>query len=160
MRPPENISENHNIESFDCGDEILNDWLKRKALKNEKSHDSRTYVICEENTVIGYYSISTGSVDHNKAPSSLKRNAPNPISVMVLGRLAIDRKWQFQGLGKALLRDAILKTVAISKIAGVKGLLVQAISEEATQFYLKNDFIHSTVEMTLILPIKDILKNI
>lgn len=160
MRVPEKISEHHKLEDFDCNDEPLNDWLKRKALKNEYANDSRTYVICNENKqVIGYYSIATGSIEHDKSPSSLKRNAPNPISVMVLGRLAIDKRCQKRGLGKDLLRDAILRTLAVSEIAAVKALVVHAISPAAKQFYLENDFINSPAEMTLILPLKDIIQN-
>lgn len=160
MKSPERISEKHDLENFDCGDSALNDWLKRKSLKNESTNDSRTYVICDDQNVIGYYSIATGSIDHAQAPSSLKRNAPNPISVMILGRLAIDTKWQNRGLGMALLRDAILKTIAISEIACVKALVVHAISSEAKQFYKSNDFIDSPAELTLMLPVKDILRNI
>ena len=160
MKSPERISELHCLEQFNCGNDVLDDWLKRKAIKNETSHDTRTYVICEAQNVVGYYSIATGSIDHAELPSSLKRNAPNPISVMILGRLAIDVNWQKRGLGKDLLRDAILKTMAISELAGVKALVVHAISSEAKRFYLENDFIVSPVEMALILPVKDILKNI
>lgn len=160
MKAPENISEQHQVNSFDCGNAALNDWLKRKALKNEKSHDSRTYVICEGQIAIGYYCIATGSVDHTEAPAVLKRNAPDPISVMILGRLAIDKTKQKLGLGKALLKDAILKTLTVSKEVGVKALVVHAISEEAKQFYLSHGFISSPIEMTLMLPLKDIIKNI
>ena len=159
MKSPERISEKHDLESFDCGQSVLNDWLKRKALKNENSYDTRTYVICGSQKVIGYYSLATGSVEHSELPSLLKRNAPDPISVMVLGRLAVDKSKQKLGLGKALLRDAILKTALVSEMAGVKALVVHAISPDAKEFYIKHDFIDSPIEMSLMLPIKYVLKN-
>lgn len=161
LNPPQKISDEHETQDFDCGDVCLNDWLKRKAKKNESANDSRTYVVCNDQKVIGYYSIAMGSIEHSEVPSSLKRNSPNPISVVVLGRLAIDKNWQRKGLGQALLKDAILKTIAASEIVGAKALVVHAISSEAKQFYKANGFIDSsTIEMTVMLPMKDILKNI
>ncbi len=103
------IADTHDLDSFDCGVQVLNDWLKKRALPNDRSGASRTYVLCNGNTVVGYYCLATGAVDHNVSPSQLRRNMPDPIPVVVLGRLAVDRRFQNQRLGRVLVRDAILR---------------------------------------------------
>ena len=158
---PAPLTARHNVETFSCGDETLNDWLKRHALKNETIGASRTYVICDGKTVIGYYALATGSVEQEDVPGKVRRNMPDPIPVIVLGRLAVDSKWQNQQLGEDLLQDAIKRTVNISIEAGVKALLVHAISDKAKSFYINRGFIESpTNEMTLILPLKSIVAHL
>lgn len=153
---PEPIATSHVIEPFDCGVPVLNEWLQHRALKNEGSGASRTYVVCGDGRVIGYYALATGSVVHSDTPSKLRRNMPNPIPVMVLGRLAVDQKWQHMGLGRGLLKDAVLRSLAVSQQAGVKALLVHALSEEAKGFYIRNGFLETPVDpMTLMIPLKD-----
>ncbi len=126
---PEPIAVSHVIETFDCGVPVLNEWLQRRALKNESSGASRTYVVCGDGRVIGYYALATGSVMHSDAPSKMRRNMPDPIPVMVLGRLAVDQKWLHAGLGRGLLKDAVLRSLAVSQQAGIKALLAHAISD-------------------------------
>lgn len=134
------ITESHDLAHFDCGVAILNDWLKNRAVKNEAAGASRTYVLSDAARVVGYYCLATGGVDRAHAPGPMSRNMPHPVPVVVLGRLAIDRDYQHQGLGRALLRDAILRSVRVAEIAGAVALLVHAISEEARRFYLSNGF--------------------
>jgi len=149
------IAETHDLDSFDCGVQLLNDWLKKRALPNDRSGASRTYVLCQETTVIGYYCLATGAVDHDVSPSQLRRNMPNPIPVVVLGRLAVDRRLQNQKLGRVLLRDAILRAIQVAKIAGAVALVVHALSDLARQFYLSSGFIELPLQpMTLYLPIR------
>ena len=148
---PEPLSPARNCEVFDCGEAVLNDWLKRRALKNEDSGASRTFVVCQDNNVVGYYGLATGSVMHKDAPSKIKRNMPEPVPVMVLGRLAVDKDAQSMGIGRGLLKDAILRTITVAKQAGIKALLVHALSDEARKFYLQCGFIESPLDPMLLM---------
>ena len=156
LRPPEKLNSLHQIESFDSGNSQPNDWLKRRALKNELEGASRTYVLCAGEVVVAYYCLSNGAVAQTAATGRVRRNMPDPIPVMVIGRLAVDCQWQGKGIGRALLRDAILRTLQAAEIAGIRAILVHAISEEAKQFYEKCGFTASPLEpMTLMLKVND-----
>ena len=123
--------------------------MTRQALK-EASGASRTYVVCIDNTVVGFDCLATGAVVRDDAPKPMQRNMPDPIPVMVLGRLAVDRRYQGQGIGKALLRDAMLRVLQAAEIVGVKAILVHAPSDEAKRFYLAHGFLESPMApMTL-----------
>jgi len=160
ITPPEPITTAHNVESFACGVPVLDEWLKRRALKNESSGASRTFVVCSDGQVIGYYALATGSVGHHNTPGKVRRNMPDPIPVIVLGRLAVDERWQHAGLGRSLLRDALLRTLSVSQQAGVKALLVHTLSEDAKTFYLRNGFLESPLDpMTLIISLQDAAHN-
>ena len=153
---PEPITASHNTESFTCGIPVLDEWLRRRALKNEVSGASRTFVICQDRQVVGYYTLATGSVEHRDAPGKIRRNMPNPIPVMVLGRLAVDQEQQHAGLGRGLLKDAVLRTLTVSQHAGVKALLVHALSEDAKRFYTRSGFLESPFDpMTLMIALQD-----
>lgn len=153
---PEPITEAHLIESFSCGVPVLDEWLKHHALKNEVSGASRTFVICQDKQVVGYYTLATGSIEHRDAPGKIRRNMPDPIPVMVLGRLAIDQQWQQAGLGRGLLKDALLRSLSVSKQAGIRALLVHALSQDAKRFYSGNGFIESPLDsMTLMVALQD-----
>ena len=155
--PPTKIESIHETENFDSGEESLNTWLKKRALKNERNGASRTYVVCQNNQVVGYYSIATGSVDHELAISKVKRNMPDPIPAMILGRLAVDINHQRKGLGVALLKDAVLRILQASEIAGIKVILVHALDEGAKAFYEKYGFKPSPInELILMVSLKDI----
>ena len=149
---PEPLNPYHDLQVFDSGEPSLDDWLKRRALKNQGHDVSRTYVVCEGGAVIGYCCLSAGALGHSEAPGALRRNRPDPIPVLVLGRLAIHRDHHQRGLGTALLRDAILRTLQTSKSIGVAALLVHALSEQARRFYLSRGFVPSPIQpMTLFL---------
>ena len=112
--------------------------------------------MCAGPKVAGYYSLAAGAVAHEIAPGRLRRNMPDPVPVVVLGRLAVDRAWQGRGLGKALLRDAVLRTLQVAEIAGIRGILVHAISEDARRFYENHGFHASPVNpMTLVLTVSE-----
>ncbi|MES2182987.1 MAG: GNAT family N-acetyltransferase [Pseudomonadota bacterium] len=135
--------------------------MKNRAVKNEANNSSRTYVICESEKVIGYYCLAAGAVGRAEAPSALHRNRPDPIPVLVLGRLAIHKDHHQGGLGTALLRDAIYRTLQASEISGVTALLVHAISEQARRFYRSRGFIEFPVQpMTLCLLVSTIEKTL
>ena len=161
LKPPCPINESHKLERFSCGVSSLDSWLKTKARSNENARASRTYVLCtQDDDVIGYYALATGSLSPEQAPRKVKRNMPNPIPVIVLGRLAIDENHQGQGLGDALLRDAILRILQAAEIAGIKAIVVHAISEQAKQYYLARSFIESPSNpMTMILPLESLQTN-
>jgi len=152
---PELLTIDHQTGDFSCGIESLDDWLKRRAHANQISGASRTYVVCAGKTVAGYYCLASGALALNSAPSSLRRNMPDPIPVAILGRLAVASVWQGQGLGVALLQDAVIRTAQAANILGIRGLLVHALSMEAKTFYEHHGFIASpTQPMTLILSLK------
>jgi len=156
LRSPEKLNLSHQIKGFDSGNSQLDDWLKNRAIKNEIEGASCTYVLCNGDVVIGFYCLANGSVFQSVATGKVRRNMPDPIPVMVIGRLAIDRSWQGKGLGRALLKDAILRTLQASEIAGIRAILVHAISENAKLFYEKCGFTVSPIdEMTLMIRIKD-----
>src|SRR5262245_51303650 len=94
LTAPVPLSPTHDVDSFDCDVPSLDTWLKRQALKNEASGASRTYVVCVGNAVVGYYCLAAGAIDRDEAPKPMRRNMPDPIPVMVLGRLAVDRNIQ------------------------------------------------------------------
>ncbi|AWX15139.1 GNAT family N-acetyltransferase [Mergibacter septicus] len=149
---PELLTHNHRLDFFDCGEESLNIWLRRNALKNQQNQASRTFVICKENIVVGFYALAAGAVTHQFASSTLRRNMPEPIPVVVLGRLAIDVKHQGKKLGAALLKDVVLRSKSISEQIGVRALLVHALNNKAKQFYLHYGFQPSPIDdMSLML---------
>lgn len=156
LSAPEKLTAAHDLSQFQCGEAPLDDWLKRRALQNEKSGASRTYVLCAGRRVVGYYALAGGAVAHATAPGRIKRNMPEPVPVMVIGRLAIDVNFQGRGIGPVLLRDAILRTLQAAEIAGIRAILVHAISERAKQFYEKWGFVASPVDpMTLMVTVAE-----
>lgn len=157
IKAPAPLNTGHNLADFCCSDPGLNEWLKKKAMKNHSTGISRVYVICAENTsqVIGYYCLSTGSIQRNTAPGSYRRNAPDSLPVIILGRLAVDRAYSGQGLGAALLKDAIYRTENIALQVGVRALVVHALDEQVRNFYTRFAFDASnTHPLTLLYPIK------
>ena len=156
LRPPEKLNSSHQIESFDSGNSQLDDWLKRRALKNELERASRTYVLCAEDIVVAYYCLANGAVAQITATGKVRRNMPDPIPVMIIGRLAVAQQWHGMGIGRALLRDAVLRTLQAAEIAGIRAILVHAISEDAKQFYEKCGFTASAIEpMVLMVKVSD-----
>ena len=129
------------LESFDCGQSALNQFLQRFALVNQKSNSAQTYVSCHSGSVAGFYSLAVGSVGPSNAePRVIKGIPQHPVPVMILARLALDLRHQGAGLGKALLRDALLRTAQAADIAGIRALLVHAKDETARQWYLNWEF--------------------
>jgi predicted N-acetyltransferase YhbS len=152
LTPPEPITGNHHLADFDSGEVSLDEWLKKRALKNSAAGASRCFVLCSNQTVIGYYSLSAGAISHEAAPKAMRRNMPDPLPALLLGRLAVDRKYHNQGLGSALLRDALLRSLNIARDAGVFAILVHALHDQAKQFYLSRGFVESPLQpMTLMM---------
>jgi predicted N-acetyltransferase YhbS len=157
LSAPELLSPQHTINDFESGEPSLDNWLKQRALKNQSSGASRCFVCCEQHTVVGYYSLSAGAIGHQETPKNLRRNMPDPLPVLLLGRLAVDQKYHNQGLGSALLRDAMLRAIHIANEMGIFAILVHALSNKAKQFYLSRGFIQSPLqEMTLMMTLETI----
>lgn len=156
LRAPEKLAAIHALDAFQCGIATLDDWLKKRAWRNEQEGASRTYVLCAGNRVVGYYCLAAGSLMSVQAPGKVRRNMPDPIPVMILGRLAVDRDWQGQRLGRGLLRDAVLRVLGAAETVGVRAILVHALSEDAKRFYQSGGFVESPVHpMTLVVLLKD-----
>lgn len=147
MTPPEPITADHVLDDFDSGEPALDTWLRRRALRNHASGASRCFVIAQNRIVIGYYTLSAGCISHEAAPKAMRRNMPDPLPMLLLGRLAIDGRHQNRGLGQALLRDAMLRAISVSHDTGVFAILLHALSEPAKRFYLSRGFVESPLLM-------------
>jgi len=151
---PVTLLATYELSHFDCGQEILNIWLKNRALANDKHHFSRTFVSLDnQNRVVGFYSLAASSVNREHVPKPLQRNSPSDIPVILLGRLGVDISHQDRGLGRSLLQDALLRCHNASDSIGATAVLVHALTEAAMEFYIKHGFSASaTDDFTLILP--------
>lgn len=160
LNKPALIRQQHDTGSFDCGVEALNTYLRKYALQNCYSGAARTYVATRGVEVVGYYTLAYGSVAHAEAPSRIAKGlAQHPVPVMVLARLAVSLKERGTGLGKGLLKDALLRTIQAADIAGLRAILVHAKDDAAKSFYQKFDFLPSPInEYTLFLLLKDVKK--
>ncbi|MGV3548781.1 GNAT family N-acetyltransferase [Rhizobium sp.] len=138
------LTPEHLVETFSSGYPTLDDWLKKRAVPNQSSGASRTYIVEAEGRVVGYFALAVGSTIASEAPGKIRRNMPDPVPVMILARLAIDQNWQGQGLGSGLLREAILRTAQVARIAGVRAMLVHATDRDAAKFYERAGFVEST----------------
>jgi predicted N-acetyltransferase YhbS len=156
LTAPQPLAPDHELEAFDCGVAALDGWLKRRARRNEAEGASRTFAICAAGRVVGYYRLAAGSILHSVATGKVRRNMPDPVPVLLLGRLAVDRGWHAKGLGADLLADAVMRAVGAAETVGVRAILVHAISEEAKTFYEKHGFRASAIEpMTLMITIEE-----
>ena len=152
------LTASHQVETFDCGTEALNQYLHRFAWLNQRNNAAQTYVAVKGQTVLGFYTLAVGSVLHAQAPGRIQKGlAKYPVPVMILARLAVEQRTQGQGLGKALLKDALLRTVEAAEIAGIRALLVHAKDRSAKDWYEQFDFEPSpTDEYHLFLLMKDV----
>ena len=158
---PEHLTSAHDLAPFDSGVSAFDEWLKRHALANEQAGASRTYVICAGGRVVGYYALAAGGVAQGAVTGRVRRNMPDPVPVMVLGRLAVDRAFQARGLGSGLLRDAILRVLQAAEIGGIRAILVHAISDEARRFYERHGFAESPTDpMTLMITVAEARRSL
>lgn len=154
---PEPLAAHHDTAAFACGVDSLDHWLKQRALKNQASGASRTFVVCEGSRVVAYYALASSAVATQAATGRLRRNMPDPIPVVVLGRLAIDQSLQGSGMGRALVRDACLRVIAAADAIGIRGMVVHALSATAQDFYERVGFDPSPLDpMTLMATIADL----
>ena len=153
---PAALAAEHDLSAFACGVPQLDEWLRRRARANEASGASRTFVICDGRRVIGFYSLAAGSVWHAASTGRVRRNMPDPVPVAVIGRLAVDRAYQHQGLGRALMRDAILRVLGAADVIGIRAILVHALTPEAKTLYERFGFgVSPTEPMTLMITVEE-----
>lgn len=144
LSAPHALTTTHELTGFSCGEATLDDWLKRRALNNQTSGASRTFVVVDsENRVLGYYALAAGAVAHQLANRAMRHNMPDPIPVLVLGRLAVDRRAQGLKLGAGLLQDAVKRAMTVAQNTVVRALLVHALHERAKHFYEYYGFVES-----------------
>jgi GNAT superfamily N-acetyltransferase len=157
LNAPTPLADHHQLGVFNSGVPTLDEWLRRRARANQVSGASRSFVVCADDIVVGYYALASGAVNAAAAPSRFRRNMPEPIPVAVLGRLAVDQTWHGQGLGRALFRDSALRVMQAAEAIGIRGMLVHAISEEAKAFYVGLGLSESPLEpMTLMVTLADL----
>lgn len=153
LSAPALLTAAHRVDTFACGEPELDDWLKRRALANQVSGASRNFAVADqEDQVMGYYALAAGAVAQQQATRSVRQNMPDPIPVIVLGRLAVDRRTQGKQLGGALLQDALFRCSQAAELIGARALLVHALHDRARQFYEHYGFrVSPTQPLTLLL---------
>ncbi|MFN8060257.1 MAG: GNAT family N-acetyltransferase [Vicinamibacterales bacterium] len=158
---PERLEDRHDCAAFDCGAPGLNDWLRQQARRNEVTGASRNYVVSVGARVVGFYALATGLVARAAATGKVRRKMPDLIPVMILGRLAVDTAYQGSGLGTGLLRDALLRTLQVAEQAGIRAVVLHAMSEPARRFCERAGFAASPIDpMTMMISIADIERNL
>lgn len=158
-RGPELFTDAHDIGHFDCGDEALDDWLRRRAAHNQRNGSSRTWVVVDSETsrVVAFYASSTAVLTRTEATRRAARNQPDPLPAMLLGRLAVDGAHQGRGLAAALLKHFLLKACEVAEVTGLRLVLVHAKNDQAAAFYREYGFEPSPVDdLTLLMLVQDI----
>lgn len=151
LAAPVPLSPRHDCSTLDCDHAGLAGWLRHRARNNEAAQGSRCFVVCEGERVAGFYALAAGSVQRAAAPGAVRRNMPDPVPAIVLGRLAVDRAWQGQGLGADLLQDAVLRAVRASREIGARVLLCHAVDDRARRFYLHHGFVESPFDPLVVM---------
>lgn len=162
LESPSVLRRDHDCETFDCGSKPLNEYLKQFAWMNQQSGSARTYVAVREGRVVGYYTLAYGSVEPEAAPKRVRKGlAKHPIPVMLLARLAVDVTEQGRGVGKGLVKDALLRTLQAADIAGLRAVIVHAKDVAAKSYYEQFGFEPSPLgEFHLMLLLKDLKKTV
>lgn len=148
---PELLTEHHQVDSFNSGDSGLDQWLKNRALKNQLTGATRTYVVCDRLRVVAYYALASGAVTVNESLGRFRRNMPDPIPVVILARIAVDHAMQGKGLGRALVRNAGQRVIQAADTIGIRGIIVHALSKEAKAFYEKLGFEPSPLDLMMLM---------
>ena len=158
LTKPEELNSGHPVANFTCGKAALDDWLKRRALRSHLAKDSRVYVVCDDaDEIVGYYAICSSVVARKEATPKIRKNAPDPVPMVLIARLAVRQDMQDKGVGSALVRDAIFRTINASAHIGVKGILLHAMDDAAASFYAHLGFRPSPVDSRLMMVrLKDI----
>lgn len=157
MLAPALLNDTHDLTQFSCGKPVLDDWLRKRARANQVAGASRTYVVAENERVIGYYCLASGAIAAIDAPGAIRRNMPDPIPMAIVGRLAVDQAFQGRGLGPALLQDAVMRVQQAASIMGIRGVLVHALDQNAALFYERYGFVSSPgAPLTMILSLRAI----
>jgi GNAT superfamily N-acetyltransferase len=146
-RSIEKLNSGYDLQPFDCGQEDLNHWFRKFALQGQATNSSQTYLGLDGGQIVGFYSLAAGQIEISEAPTRLLKGiARQPVPVMLLARLAVHKDWQKKGVGRALLRDAVLRTLQAAEIAGIRALVVHAKDEAAKSYYSQFNFVESTTD--------------
>lgn len=155
------LTSQHRTESFFSGVESLDLWLKKRAVKNQNTGASRTFVACDGESVLAYYALASSAIAVSETFGRFGRNMPDPIPVVMLGRLAVDKSLHGNGIGRALVRDACHRVIQAADSIGVRGVIVQALSVEAKEFYNRVGFEASLLNpMILMVTLTDLKASI
>lgn len=157
---PEKLTADHDVAEFSSGADELDEWLQRRALKGQEVGNASVFVIAKERRVLGYYALASAGVEHKDVPGNVRRNAPTPVPVLLLARLAVSEHAQGRGIGQLLVRDVILRAIRVSEDIGFRALLIHCRDEEARQFYRRvvPQFLDSpTQPLHLLLPLSAFL---
>ena len=157
LRSPELLAPRHKLDAFDCGKPVLNDWLVRDARQAQGAGSTKTFVVADDDHVLGYFSLTVGQIDTLEVPERMRKGMGHyPLPVVLLARLAVATSAQGRGLGWGLLKDAIARTVLISEQAGVRAMLTHPLDQEAAAFYTRFGFVQSPLRaQQLLLLLKD-----
>jgi predicted N-acetyltransferase YhbS len=154
LQPPVPLTATHLVTDFDCGVDSLNEWLDKRAWKNQVLGASRTFVVSNDEIVIGYYCLSSAAINRIELPKAKQRNMPDPIPAVLIGRLAVDLRYQGQKIGVSLLQDALCRIITASQSIGVAYILVHALDDGAKRFYQAKGFVAIPERpLTLFLPV-------
>jgi hypothetical protein len=157
LRAPELLTAGHALDAFDSGEPRLDDWLRRRALRNQASGATRTFVVCDGPRVVAYYALASGAIRVDAAAGRFRRNMPDPIPVVVLARLAVDRGWQCRGIARGSMRDAGLRILQAGSVIGIRGVIAHALNANARDFYLALGFDPSPIgPMMVMITIADL----
>lgn len=157
IRPPEPLNALHAVTQFSCGVDSLDHWLRQRAMKNQANGASRTFVACRGRRVVAYYALAAGAIGTNVASGPFRRNMPDPIPVVLLGRLAIEQTDQGQQLGRAMIRDAAERILRSARDIGIRGVITHALTPEAKSFYEQVGFDASPSNpLTLMISMSDL----
>ncbi|MDR1967975.1 MAG: GNAT family N-acetyltransferase [Burkholderiaceae bacterium] len=157
LHAPALLDAHHTLNAFDSGITSFDAWLKRRARANQAGGASRAYVVAQDARVVAYYALASGNIAAREAGGRLRRDMPDPVPVVTLARLAVDRSFQQRGLGRDLVQNAARRVLAAAGIIGIRGIIVHAISDQAKAFYLHCGFVPSpTSEMTLMISLADL----
>lgn len=161
VRAIEKLKPGHDVLAFDCGQEDLNRWFRKFALQGQTANTSQTYLGLAGREIVGFYSLVVGQIAFDEAPGRLQKGvARHPVPVMLLARLAVHKTWQNKGVGRALLRDAVLRTLQAADIAGIRAMVVHAKDEEAKRYYRQFEFLESPTDpLHLFALLKDLKAN-
>ncbi|MEG3133583.1 GNAT family N-acetyltransferase [Rouxiella sp. T17] len=158
---PVPLNEQHRLSEFDCGEPNLNEWLVKRAKGNQISGASRTFVVCDSGKVVAFYALAAGGVTSSSSTGSVKRNMPNPVPVVFLARLAVDHTSNRKGIGKALVRDAVLRVLNAADNIGIRALVIHALDDKVKDFYQRLGFQSSPFEpLTLMATLTSLRSNL
>ncbi|MEB6858157.1 GNAT family N-acetyltransferase [Proteus cibi] len=157
LTAPEPLKIGHLLESFSSDEEALDLWLKNRAISNQNSGTSRTFVTTSDNQVMGYYALSTGVISTNQAVGRFRHNMPTDIPIILLGRLAVDTRAKGLGIRRGLVKDACHRVIQASGLVGIRGVVVHALTDNAKRFYEHIGFVPSPLDpMMLMVTLADL----